>query len=136
MVQILFIFRVRILMASAQSNALDALFQAMEYTHSQGLLFGVGAHSLETIMRSIELGVKPDFYYKTFHHDNYWSATPKDRREEYPTTFWCKRQELLHQPEQQQQGQHQAGAPAAAAAPAARPPQVLAGSPGAPRGRP
>lgn len=68
----------------AQSNALDALFQALEFTHSQGLLFGVGSHSLQTILNSIKLGVKPDFYYKTFHHDNYWSATPRERRVEYP----------------------------------------------------
>jgi hypothetical protein len=69
----------------ATSNALDVLLKALEYTHSQGILFGVGAHSIQTILNSIKLGVKPDFYYKTFHHDNYWSATPKERREEYPT---------------------------------------------------
>ena len=69
----------------AKTNALDALLQALEYTHSQGLLFGVGAHSLQTILESRKLGVKADFYYKTFHHDNYWSATPRERREEYPS---------------------------------------------------
>ena len=68
----------------ATANALDVLFQALEYTHSQGLLFGVGAHSIQTILTSIKLGVKPDFYYKTFHHDNYWSATPRENRVEYP----------------------------------------------------
>ena len=28
-------------------------------------------------------GVAADFYLKTFHMDRYWSATPKDRRDEY-----------------------------------------------------
>ena len=98
----------------ATSNALEVLFQAMEYVHNQGLLFGVGAHSIQTILGSIKLGVKPDFYYKTFHHDNYWSATPKEFRVEYPQTPTVAR-------------------PAAQpGVPAAKP--ILAGSPGAPRG--
>ncbi|MBN2482417.1 MAG: hypothetical protein JXB19_11795, partial [Bacteroidales bacterium] len=68
----------------ARSNALDVLFQALEFTHSQGMLFGVGSHSLQTVIDSRNLGVKPDFYYKTFHHDNYWSASPREQRAEYP----------------------------------------------------
>lgn len=68
----------------AQNKELDALLKALEYTHSQNMLFGVGAHSLLTIMDSIQVGVKPDFYYKTFHHDRYWSATPLKNRVEYP----------------------------------------------------
>lgn len=67
----------------ALSDALEDLFQALEFTHSQGMLFGVGAHSIQTILESRKLGVKPDFYYKTFHHDNYWSATPREKRTEY-----------------------------------------------------
>lgn len=69
----------------ATSNAIDVLLQAEEYTRSQKMLFGVGAHSLQTILSSIKVGVKPDFYYKTFHHDRYWSAIPRENREEYPT---------------------------------------------------
>jgi len=65
-----------------RTNALEVLFQAMEYTHSQGLPFGVGAHSIQTILKSIDLGIKPDFYFKTFHHDNYWSASPRESRKE------------------------------------------------------
>ena len=30
-----------------------------------------------------KLGIKPDFYVKTFHHDNYWSAIPKEYREDF-----------------------------------------------------
>lgn len=67
----------------ALSNALGDLHQALEYTHSQGMLFGIGSHSLKTVLDSRKLGVKPDFYYKTFHHDNYWSATPRENRKEY-----------------------------------------------------
>ena len=35
-------------------------------------------------MASEKHGLKPDYYVKTFHPDNYWSATPADKREE-----WC-----------------------------------------------
>ena len=28
-------------------------------------------------------GIEPDYYVKTFHHDNYWSATPKERRKRF-----------------------------------------------------
>mgnify|MGYP001231119989 CR=1 FL=1 len=69
----------------AKTNAIDVLLKATEYIRSQGLLAGVGAHSIKSIEASIKAGVKPDFYYKTFHHDNYWSATPREYRAEYPS---------------------------------------------------
>ena len=69
----------------AKTNAIDVLLTAVDYIHSQGLLAGVGAHSIKSIEASINEGVKPDFYYKTFHHDNYWSATPREFRAEYPS---------------------------------------------------
>ena len=75
----------------ARNKELDALLAALEYTHSQNMLFGVGAHSLQTIKESIQAGVKPDFYYKTFHHDKYWSATPLKNRIEYPQRNWMAR---------------------------------------------
>lgn len=68
----------------AQNKQLDCLHDAYEYVRSQNMPFGIGAHSLQTIKDTIELGIKADFYYKTFHHDRYWSATPKENRVEYP----------------------------------------------------
>ena len=64
------------------SGALDVLGHALEYVHRQKMLFGIGAHSIMTVIESRELGIKPDFYYKTIHHDNYWSATPREYRKE------------------------------------------------------
>jgi hypothetical protein len=66
-----------------KSGALDVLGQALEYVHSQKMLFGIGAHSIMTVIESRKLGIKPDFYYKTIHHDNYWSATPRGSRVEF-----------------------------------------------------
>jgi hypothetical protein len=99
-----------------RSNAIDVFGQALEYVHSQGHLFGIGAHSIQTILASIKAGITPDFYYKTFHHDNYWSATPREYRVELKPIAAT------------------AGVPAAGGQQGStRPPQVLAGSPGAPR---
>ena len=68
----------------AKTNAIDVMLKTVEYIRSQGLLAGVGAHSIKTIHASLDVGVRPDFYYKTFHHDNYWSVTPAENRKEYP----------------------------------------------------
>jgi hypothetical protein len=67
----------------AKKNEMDVLVKAIEYIRSQGLPAGVGAHSLKSIEASIKAGVKPDFYFKTFHHENYWSATPREFRTDY-----------------------------------------------------
>ena len=69
----------------AKSNAIDVLLKTVDFIRGQGHLAGVGAHSIKSIEASIKVGVKPDFYYKTFHHDNYWSATPRENRKEYPS---------------------------------------------------
>jgi hypothetical protein len=69
----------------AKTNAIDVLLKTVEYIRAQGLLAGVGAHSIKSIKASLDVGVKPDFYYKTFHHDKYWSATPREYRKEYPS---------------------------------------------------
>ncbi len=67
----------------ATSNAIDVLLKTVDFIREQGMLAGVGAHSLKSIEASIKVGVKPDFYYKTFHHDQYWSATPRENRTDY-----------------------------------------------------
>ena len=44
---------------------------------------GVGGHSLHVVMECEKAQVAPDFYFKTFHSDRYWSVTMKEYREEY-----------------------------------------------------
>jgi hypothetical protein len=68
----------------AKTNAIDVLLKTVDFIRGQGLLAGVGAHSIKSIQASLNVGVRPDFYYKTFHHDKYWSATPGEYRKEYP----------------------------------------------------
>jgi uncharacterized membrane protein YphA (DoxX/SURF4 family) len=67
----------------ANAGKFDMLKKAVDYIKQQGFPAGVGAHSLETIKSCEKEGINPDFYVKTFHHDNYWSAHPIENRVEY-----------------------------------------------------
>jgi hypothetical protein len=66
-----------------KANRLDIVNQAIEYIKSQGLPAGVGNHSILGPIACEKEGIKPDFYFKTMHHDNYWSANPREFREEF-----------------------------------------------------
>lgn len=67
-----------------QNDGFDTIQEALELIRGAGLPAGIGAHSLQSILATIKAGIKPDFYYKTFHHDKYWSATPRENRVNYP----------------------------------------------------
>lgn len=55
-------------------NKFDELFEALELIRSYGKPAGIGAHRIETIQACVQQGLKPDFWVKTLHHHNYWSA--------------------------------------------------------------
>jgi len=57
---------------------IDFLRKPIEFIQNQGLLAGTAAHSIMVPKACVENGISPDFYMKTFHHNNYWSATPLD----------------------------------------------------------
>jgi len=52
----------------------DKLGECVEFIKSQGVPGGLGAHMLDVIVNSEARGFDPDFYVKTLHHTNYWSA--------------------------------------------------------------
>jgi uncharacterized membrane protein YphA (DoxX/SURF4 family) len=56
----------------------DTLSEALDLIRRNGLPAGIGAHRLETIQGCVAQGLKPDFWVKTLHHHNYWSASPAD----------------------------------------------------------
>jgi hypothetical protein len=66
------------------AGQIDVLGRTLDLMKSAGVPAGIGSHSLETPIASEKQGLNPDYYVKTFHPDNYWSATPADKREE-----WC-----------------------------------------------
>jgi hypothetical protein len=67
----------------AEKGRFDDLQKAIELIRKAGLPAGIGSHSVQSVIRTREKGIKPDFYYKTFHHDRYWSAHPRENRKEY-----------------------------------------------------
>jgi hypothetical protein len=62
---------------------LDELGEALELMKKSGLPSGLGAHSVETPKACVKAGIQPDFFMKTYHADDYWSATPRAQRREF-----------------------------------------------------
>lgn len=71
------------LVQSGQRDRIELLGQAIQYIRGQKIPAGLGAHALEVLRETSPLGIQPDYYVKTFHHDQYWSATPRDRRKPF-----------------------------------------------------
>jgi hypothetical protein len=65
------------------AGRMDLIAKVIEYIRSQGMLAGVGSHSIQVPIECEKSGIRPDYYFKTMHHDNYWSATPLEFREEF-----------------------------------------------------
>lgn len=61
----------------------EVLGKTLDLVRAQGYPAGLGAHALEVLQEGKRRGVKADFYVKTFHHDQYWSATPRDHRKPF-----------------------------------------------------
>jgi uncharacterized membrane protein YphA (DoxX/SURF4 family) len=55
--------------------------KVLDEIRKQGVLCGIGAHSLDTVKDCVKEGLHPDFWMKTLHHLNYWSAGPKERND-------------------------------------------------------
>ncbi len=64
-------------------RAVDDLGELLEDMKATGLPSGIGAHSIETVKAVVAAGIRPDFFFKTYHSDNYWSATPVEQRVEF-----------------------------------------------------
>jgi hypothetical protein len=66
-----------------KGGRVDLLGEAVEFTKRNGLITGIGGHSMQVPMAVEKAGIQPDFYMKTLHHGNYWSATPPQQRVEF-----------------------------------------------------
>ena len=84
----------------------DNIVKAFEIMKKYNIPAGIGAHRLEPIQFCEKEGLAPDFYLKTLHHDQYWSAHPKENRRymemfekesdkhgEFHDNFWCDEHE-------------------------------------------
>jgi uncharacterized membrane protein YphA (DoxX/SURF4 family) len=52
----------------------DRLLKVIEKIWQNKVLVGIGAHHLETLQGCVAAGMVPDFWMKTMHHHDYWSA--------------------------------------------------------------
>ncbi len=59
---------------------IDVVMKCVDYIKQQGCPAGLGAHTIQAMIACEEAGIEPDFYYKTMHHDKYWSAHPRENR--------------------------------------------------------
>ncbi len=57
----------------------DLIGQFVELVKQQGVIAGVGGHSLEMVQAVEAAGIKNDFYMKTLHSNKYWSARRPDQ---------------------------------------------------------
>jgi len=57
-----------------EKKSVDLIADAVELVKKNGVIAGVGAHSIQVPIAVEKAGIKPDFYMKTLHSGNYWSA--------------------------------------------------------------
>ena len=65
----------------------DEMAACLELIRENGLPAGIGAHRLETVVGCVEQGLLPDYWMKTLHRVDYWSAPSVDG--EYHDNNWC-----------------------------------------------
>lgn len=57
-----------------QKGRIDLVQKALEDIKSNSSIAGIGSHSLDVIIACEKVGLEPDFYMKTLHRGDYWSA--------------------------------------------------------------
>jgi uncharacterized membrane protein YphA (DoxX/SURF4 family) len=65
-----------------RDNKIEVIGKMMDKIRSQNYTAGLAAHSVESLIACENIGIVPDYYMKTMHHDQYWSAHPREFR--YP----------------------------------------------------
>lgn len=62
---------------AVREERFDVIEKSLETIRKNGLGAGIGAHRLETVQACVKHGLIPDYWMKTYHHLNYWSARPE-----------------------------------------------------------
>ena len=66
-----------------RDNRIDVVEKMMDHIRRQGYTVGLASHTVDALIATEEAGIIPDYYMKTMHHDNYWSAHPMENRIPY-----------------------------------------------------
>jgi phosphoheptose isomerase len=63
-----------------RDKRIEVIDKFINRVRSNGFVAGLGAHNIYSLIECEENGIIPDYYMTTFHHDNYWSAHPREYR--------------------------------------------------------
>jgi len=63
-----------------RDNRIDVVEKMLDHIRKQGYTAGLASHTVDALIACEEHGIIPDYYMKTMHHDNYWSAHPIENR--------------------------------------------------------
>lgn len=69
-----------------QQGKFDEIFEALEFIRKNNLPAGIGGHKLATVKGCVEQGLDPDFWMKTLHRTDYWSARVDEQQND---NIWC-----------------------------------------------
>ncbi len=78
--------------ALVQQGRLDTIGRILAVVREGGCVAGVGAHGLGTVVAVEKAGLKPDFYVKTYHSHDYYTAPRADETGDLGghDNSWCK----------------------------------------------
>ena len=68
-----------------RDNKIEPIGNMIDMIRSQGFVAGLGAHEIDSFLICEENGIIPDYYMCCMHHDNYWSAHPRENRKKFQT---------------------------------------------------
>lgn len=69
-----------------KKGRLDIIAKAVDFIKKNGAIAGVGGHNLDVPIACEEAGLEPDFYMKTLHSHDYWSA----KRQPEKDNIWSR----------------------------------------------
>ncbi|MBI4581760.1 MAG: DoxX family membrane protein [Planctomycetes bacterium] len=65
----------------------DNIGRTLDLIRKNNVIAGIGAHDVATIKACVQAGFEPDFWMKTLHHHNYWSA----KHPQWHDNVFCKK---------------------------------------------
>ena len=63
-----------------KNGQVDLVGKVVSFIKENGLIAGIACHSLEVPIAVEKAGIDVDFYHKTLHSSDYWSATPQESK--------------------------------------------------------
>jgi len=74
----------------SRDGKFDVIDAMINLIRSNGIVAGLGAHAIDTLILCEEQGIVPDYYMKTMHHSKYWSAHPLENRKPFEVVGYGK----------------------------------------------